>query len=222
MARRAIRSSKYLGDIERRRASSRFFTNCGSSCVLLIHRRAPCQLRGAKCPRRVLQSLRNDRKFNQVETGSVLLPDNPDHPAIPDTSPWSPEHGDFVVPERQSPAFIITNQSAKPKARQREFVGAHRQTHPEAWASGPAASIQRGAPTACWGICHCAMINCPKPTLGRHVAQQSDFDKVAPREICPQVFGPSKTEPLSLRNDKVRVQWKPPPESVIYHCAMIN
>jgi hypothetical protein len=29
-------------------------------------------------------------------------------------------------------------------------------------------------------------------------------DKVAPREICPQVFGPSETEPLSLRNDKVQ------------------
>jgi hypothetical protein len=49
-------------------------------------------------------------------------PDNPDHPAKPDTSPWSPEQGDFVVPERQSPAFIITNQSAKPEVRQREFV----------------------------------------------------------------------------------------------------
>lgn len=29
-------------------------------------------------------------------------------------------------------------------------------------------------------------------------------DKVAPREICPQVFGPSKTEPLSLHRDKVQ------------------
>jgi hypothetical protein len=25
------------------------------------------------------------------------------------------------------------------------------------------------------GIRHCAMINCPKPTLGRHVAQQREF-----------------------------------------------
>jgi hypothetical protein len=29
-------------------------------------------------------------------------------------------------------------------------------------------------------------------------------DKVAPREICPQVFSPSEKEPLSLRNDKVQ------------------
>jgi hypothetical protein len=29
-------------------------------------------------------------------------------------------------------------------------------------------------------------------------------DKVAPREICTQVLGPSKTEPLLLRNDKVQ------------------
>jgi hypothetical protein len=29
-------------------------------------------------------------------------------------------------------------------------------------------------------------------------------DKVAPREICPQVFGPSEKEPLSLRHDKVQ------------------
>ena len=32
------------------------------------------------------------------------------------------QQSDFVVPERQSPAFIITNQSAKPAARQGEFV----------------------------------------------------------------------------------------------------
>jgi hypothetical protein len=52
------------------------------------------------------------------------------------------------------------------------------------------------------------MINCPKPILGKNVAQQSDFvvpnDKVSAREIRSSVLRPSETEPLSLRNDKVQ------------------
>ena len=57
-------------------------------------------------------------------------------------------------------------------------------------------------------IRHCAMINCPKPASANawpnRVSLSVRTDKVAPREICPQVFGPSEKEPLSLRHDKVQ------------------